>query len=303
MKKGLFLFALTFLLSLKSESQTFLYCPGDTVYLGLTAYSGSLQWQQSIDSVNWTVISGATYSPYGIVFSSDRFYRALITNPNCTPIYSSIKKAELNNTGCYPSGSVFCNGATLVIEVTNPITGKTWMDRNLGALQVAQSSTDSLSYGDLYQWGRRSDGHQCRYSPTTSTLSSADQPSHGNFILSPSAPNDWRNPQNTNLWQGLNGVNNPCPLGYRLPTEIEVTNERATWNTNNSLGAMSSILKLPDAGRRLNNGLLSNVGGNGSCWTSNVNGANSRSFYYNTTGTGFTSYIRSAGQSVRCIKN
>jgi len=39
-------------------------------------------------------------------------------------------------------------------NVTNPITGETWMDRNLGAIQVATSSTDADSYGDLYQWGR-----------------------------------------------------------------------------------------------------------------------------------------------------
>ncbi|SMN17648.1 hypothetical protein CRYPA_1272 [uncultured Candidatus Thioglobus sp.] len=28
-----------------------------------------------------------------------------------------------------------------------------WLDRNLGATQVAASSTDSAAYGDLYQWG------------------------------------------------------------------------------------------------------------------------------------------------------
>jgi len=36
-------------------------------------------------------------------------------------------------------------------------TGRVWMDRNLGASQVATSSTDPLSLGDLYQWGRGTD--------------------------------------------------------------------------------------------------------------------------------------------------
>ena len=58
------------------------------------------------------------------------------------------------------------------------------MDRNLGASQVATSSDDAASYGDLYQWGRGTDGHQIRTSATTTTLSSADVPGHGNFILS-----------------------------------------------------------------------------------------------------------------------
>jgi hypothetical protein len=89
----------------------------------------------------------------------------------------------------YPLGTVHCNGTpTAVVEVINPITGRTWMDRNLGASQVATSSTDANSYGDLYQWGRRADGHQCRTSPTTSTLSSTDQPGHGKFILAPKTP-------------------------------------------------------------------------------------------------------------------
>ena len=50
--------------------------------------------------------------------------------------------------------------------VVNPVTGKVWLDRNLGSTQVATSSTDAASYGDLYQWGRAADGHQVRTSAT-----------------------------------------------------------------------------------------------------------------------------------------
>lgn len=85
--------------------------------------------------------------------------------------------------------------------VINFTTGKVWMDRNLGASQVATSSTDIASYGDLYQWGRGTDGHQIRTSGTTATLSSSDNPGHGDFITNGSSPNDWRSPQNDNLWQ------------------------------------------------------------------------------------------------------
>ncbi|VVM21411.1 hypothetical protein BSPWISOXPB_2895 [uncultured Gammaproteobacteria bacterium] len=41
------------------------------------------------------------------------------------------------------------------ITLESPITGKIWLDRNLGATQAATSRTDSASYGDLYQWGVR----------------------------------------------------------------------------------------------------------------------------------------------------
>ena len=40
--------------------------------------------------------------------------------------------------------------------------GQVWMDRNLGALRVAQSVDDYHSYGWLYQWGRLADGHEIR---------------------------------------------------------------------------------------------------------------------------------------------
>jgi hypothetical protein len=75
--------------------------------------------------------------------------------------------------GSYPPGARHCGGTpTAIVDVTNPTTGKTWMDRNLGASRVATDSTDALAYGDLYQWGRFADGHQCRDSDQTDVMRS-----------------------------------------------------------------------------------------------------------------------------------
>ena len=79
--------------------------------------------------------------------------------------------------------------------------GKCWLDRNLGASQVATASNDSNAYGDLFQWGRLDDQHQTRTSDKTATLSSTDVPGHNNFIYGMGTPHDWRSPQNDNLWQ------------------------------------------------------------------------------------------------------
>jgi uncharacterized protein (TIGR02145 family) len=206
----------------------------------------------------------------------------------------------------YPAGSVFCaSGATTIVEVTNSSTGKIWMDRNLGASQVATSSTDANSYGDLYQWGRNSDGHQCRNSATTSTLSSSNQPGHGDFIIYGSHPYDWRSPANTNLWQGVNGVNNPCPSGYRLPTETELDAERLSWSpNNNSGGAFASPLKLPMAGNRNDsNGSLDNVGSFGYYWSSTFIGTGSRYLYFYSSNANMSTNSRAFGFSVRCLKD
>jgi uncharacterized protein (TIGR02145 family) len=177
------------------------------------------------------------------------------------------------------------------------------MDRNLGASRTANSSTDAEAYGDLYQWGRRADGHQCRNSATTSTLSSTDQPANGNFITINSGNFDWRSPQNTNLWQGVNGVNNPCPNGYRLPTETELNAERLSWSSNNAAGALASPLKLPVSGfRARSDGSLLNVGTNSYYWSSTVNNGGSSFLYFLSSGASMIAEARAQGFSVRCIK-
>lgn len=204
----------------------------------------------------------------------------------------------------YPTGTIHCGNPTVVADVTNPSTGKTWMDRDLGASQVAVSITDQNAYGDLYQWGRRSDGHQCRTSSSTSLLSSSDQPVHGEFIWAPNTPYDWRSPQNSNLWQGVNGVNTPCPNGYRLPSEAELTAEVQSWSSENNIGAFASPLKLPSGGYRDSNTSLSNVDEYGVYWSSTVNGGNSCSIlltnFYVTID---SNAPRAHGYSVRCIKD
>jgi hypothetical protein len=209
--------------------------------------------------------------------------------------------------GTFAAGTVNCAGATAVVNVTSP-TGKIWMDRNLGAAQVATSGADAASYGDLYQWGRRADGHQCRTSATTATLSSVDQPANGNFILAPSAPGDWRSPQNTNLWQGVNGINNPCPNGYRLPTYPEFEAERLSWISNTSAGAFNSPLKLPMPGERAyNDGLLNGVSTFGHYWSSAISTVSvtySRFLSFTSSSAGVGSFgFRGNGFSVRCIKD
>ncbi|AXI99757.1 major paralogous domain-containing protein [Cyclonatronum proteinivorum] len=196
---------------------------------------------------------------------------------------------------------------TEVVNVTNPTTGRTWMDRNLGASRAATSSTDAQAYGDLYQWGRAVDGHQKRNSPTTSTLSSTDQPGHGDFILAPNSPSDWRSPRNDNLWQGVNGVNNPCPSGYRLPTEAEWNAERNSWSSNNANGAFNSQLKLTRAGRRAvqnGNGIDDDI--KFWYWSSTIYGERFASALFldeNVAGVGGRNFFRGNGFSVRCLED
>jgi uncharacterized protein (TIGR02145 family) len=182
--------------------------------------------------------------------------------------------------------------------------GQVWMDRNLGATRVATSLTDEEAFGDLYQWGRGTDGHEKRDSGTTTTNATSDAPGHGLFISEDATPFDWRTPQNDNLWQGGSGINNPCPAGFRLPTDLEWETERNSWNSNDPAGAYGSPLKLVVAGLRYKNGSFGGVGEFGYYWSATVNLANSSRLYLsNDMASTAGDVYRARGQSVRCVQD
>jgi hypothetical protein len=196
----------------------------------------------------------------------------------------------------------------------NPVTygtvagqnGSCWMDRNLGASQVATSYVDPAALGDLFQWGRGADGHHLRGVSvgSTATLSSQDSPGHPDFILTSADPNDWRSPQNNALWQGVSGTNNPCPAGWRLPTETEINNERMSWSQNNYTGAFASPLRWTAGGlRRRNTANIDEVGNFGIYWTSSPSGTFARGLTYFSTGAVINNNSRADAHSVRCVRN
>ena len=184
------------------------------------------------------------------------------------------------------------------------ITGKIWMDRNLGASQVAQSGSDKASYGYLYQWGRSSDGHQKRLSLTTKKLAKTAIAESDKFIESTKFPTDWLKSQNADLWQGATGINSPCPTGFRIPTALEFEEEIATWKTKNASGAFLSPLKLPMTGYRSNSdGKVTDSGYNGDYWTSTTTNSYSNGLYFDENSAATDAGGRGVGVAVRCIKN
>jgi uncharacterized protein (TIGR02145 family) len=186
--------------------------------------------------------------------------------------------------------------------------GQIWMDRNLGAIQVANRYDDPHSFGYLYQWGRGSDGHQKRSSGTTTKTSESDSPGHGNFIIPAYATrSDWRATPNNNLWEGMDGVNNPCPAGFRLPTKQELEVELASWQTSTTEGAFTSPLRLSAGGAR---GHGIGYIGRGYYWSGTsaiFSGDRPYDYSYALTFTIVHAEIdwfqRASGLSVRCIKD
>jgi len=290
-----------------------------------TALSGVTQ------TITATVAAAGSYSisaiANGISFTGSGIFTVtgpqdIVLTATGTPIVEETSNFVLNTTAnCNFSriilaapvgpvgGNAICDGTvpTVVLPIISS-TGKVWMDRNLGASRAGTSSSDYQAYGCLYQWGRGNDGHASinwtsstigtAINGMTTTLATTDSPG-ALFIIN----DDWRSTQNDALWQGLNGVNNPCPTGYRVPTDAELTAEFTAYSITNYDKAYSSIFKFVVAGGRdYHYGLLGSTGTYGFYWSSTV--SDTDAFYHSISSSGGDNNInyRGTALSVRCLK-
>ena len=198
--------------------------------------------------------------------------------------------------------------------VTSPYTGQIWLDRNLGASQVCTAKNDTACYGNYYQWGRYSDGHQEFNSDITTILAENLNNAGADFILTSSVVNayyDWilRIDTNGSLrsvnWSKTDGTS-VCPGGYRVPTITELLDETlyATPAVSDGATAFENFLKLPSAGYRGSaNGNMASQGGSGFIYSSSVSDFKSSHLSFSVVGANTDNFVRSNGYSVRCIKS
>ena len=223
------------------------------------------------------------------------------------------------------------------LPVENNITGRTWLNNNLGAeysnvdsnnyelLQQATASNDYKAYGSLFQWGRKADGYELinwisgtkGYGKYRANI---NNPSYSVFTVMQDDPFDWRREHhkwgiegNVTLWASESSSNNVCPEGYRLPLNPNGTNdgenefyqEILTWRSKDQAGALNSALKMPNSGYRDHYAAITmGIGIDARYWTGVADTSNAQSMEFDQD-TLYLNKLRPTadGYSVRCIKD
>ena len=208
----------------------------------------------------------------GLDFNRTYYIRAFATNSVGTG-YGDV--VTLNTTNDTSKVRFTYNGKEVIYGIiVSSVTGKKWLDRNLGATQVATSYDDYKAYGDLFQWGRPADGHQLinwtssttgtAVNGSTTVLATSDTPAHSNFIIFPdnTTTGDWRSDNNQKRWATI--PQGPCPAGWHVPSflewQAEISNTQIAAGGTASSGGITdyskgySQLKLTIAGYRYMDG-------------------------------------------------
>ncbi len=198
--------------------------------------------------------------------------------------------------------------------------GKIWMQQNLGSTRVATSMTDEAAYGDLFQWGRWSDGHQIRKpAPEVKSSSSlsANNPSglpsggskyyYGNWWSGGSTSDKWEagSPASVSATNGCD----PCKVlgnDWRLPTKDDWKKVVQLEGIINNQTAFESNLKIPTGGWRATaSASISSAGSSSWYWSTDVkNGGNAYGVWIQSNSI-LPEYpdSRAYGTSVRCVKD
>jgi len=283
----------------------------------------SFQWYVANDAngAGATAITNANDSNFTIRTTDQNKYLQIGITPRTTSgttTGNETKSVWLGPIGApEPTTVTFnYNGQQVTYGViTSAITHRKWLDRNLGAPNAPTSPDDWQNRGDLFQWGRKADGHQLitrgattptttAVNGTTTTLATTENTGHSLFIITSAIPFDWINPQNADLWKQAGSTNNACPTGWHVPTKTE-------WEAE-QLGTVQDAynkLKLQTGGiRNFNDGSLSATTISGYYWTSTLLIGATNAVYSFHIGTAFNTGsaiadIPANGESVRCIKD
>jgi len=218
-----------------------------------------------------------------------------------------------------------------------PVTaedGNIWLNNNLGAdynnvnsiyfnpSKQATASNDYHAFGSLFQWGRKNDSHEL-INWTSTTAGTMIYPFQrfqtaavngittvkGIINNNTGSLADWLTPSDSSLWSNEASLTNPCPGGFRLPTDTEFSVLLSASGITSTATAINALLKLPltliNMSYTPSTGTVSpDVNNVTSYWTSTPSTNLSRRFYFGDTGgSGLSAVSRASSLPVRCVKD
>ncbi|HFK5529585.1 TPA: FISUMP domain-containing protein [Elizabethkingia anophelis] len=192
----------------------------------------------------------------------------------------------------------------------NQTLWRDFMCHNLGADYSADPFTPSAAiHGAKYQWGAQTNETGRYISQSYDQSNSGVIPGWKSYVT----------PKPNGSWSDTNKTaNDPCPSGYRVPTQAQwqavIDNNDnvegvGSWNDGNYTSALyfrnsSNIrtLMLPTAGRRFaTDGLLYSRGNLAYYWSSSIFTSNAQILFFYNTGVNVGKFDRTNGIPVRCI--
>jgi len=215
------------------------------------------------------------------------------------------------------NSAIFATAQTATTGEGVVINGIRWATRNLATQGAFVNNPEDL--GGLFQWGRKGEGHEQRTSSVTTNYSETSTPGHGNFIITTEFTNyDWLWVGKNDLWNlgsetvPVKAANDPCPAGWRVPTNTEFSSLRVieAYETRNGIkgvvfGRGDNNIFLPSSGYRYHgSGDFGHVNYSGYYWSSTAMGNyTSSSYYFSTVELFYPDWrtYRSQGYSLRCV--
>lgn len=199
------------------------------------------------------------------------------------------------NPGDLGCVSFIYNGSTVIYPTVRGEDGNIWLQKNLGATQIATAQADIDAYGDLFQWGRWADGHQFRNSAISTTAPMPNNPSglgNGVNTFFTTSPAWWNVQALTDTWNAptpgdvtdVNGCD-PCKQlgnGWHLPSVLDWQTIVAAESITSPNLAFTSNLKLATGGVRNSSGNFDFVGTRGYYWTNEPASTGGKYFYYSS---------------------
>ena len=156
---------------------------------------GTIQWQESEDSISWVDIEGANHNFFNLKAEKAMFYRAKVSSGSCIPIYSDIQEISIIEFRC---GDTLIDNRDGKKYPTLLIGDQCWMAVNLdlGSMIINGSQTSSDN-GVIEKFCYNNDANNCKV--------------YGGLY-------HWNEMMNYTTIESTQGI---CPVGWHIPSDNE----------------------------------------------------------------------------------